>query len=81
MHTSPDLLALVALGEDAVDNDGRRHLDNCPVCQAELAELTRMADLGRRTTTDDVADAPSPTVWLAIRDELGFADAPADGSA
>jgi anti-sigma-K factor RskA len=76
MHTNPDLLALVALGEDAVDDTGRRHLDSCPVCQAELAEMTRAVDLGRRTTAHDVIHAPSPQVWLAIRDELGFAGAP-----
>jgi hypothetical protein len=77
MHTSPDVLALVALGEEAMDDTGRRHLDSCAACQAELAELTRAADLGRETTPDDVIHAPSPRVWLAIQDELGFTTAPA----
>jgi hypothetical protein len=76
MHTSPDVLALVALGEEAIDDTGRRHLDSCSVCQAELAELTRAADLGRGTTTEDVIHAPSPRVWLAIRDELGLVGSP-----
>src|SRR6478752_1526254 len=77
MHTSPDVLALVALGEDAIDDTGRRHLDSCPICQTELAELSRAADLGRAATADDVIHAPSPRVWLAIRDELGLTGAPA----
>jgi anti-sigma-K factor RskA len=72
MHTSPDVLALVALGEDAIDDGGRRHLDSCPICQSELAELTRAAQLGRGTTPNDVIHSPSPRVWLAIRDELGL---------
>jgi anti-sigma-K factor RskA len=83
MHTNPDVLALVALGEDAVDERERRHLDNCPVCQAELGELARAVEMGRTATVDDVIQAPSPRVWLAIRDELGLAGTPtaASGSA
>ena len=77
MHTNPDLLALVALGEDAIDDHERSHLDSCPVCRAELAELTQAVEVGRRTTAADTMHGPSPRVWLAIRDELGLAGPPA----
>ncbi len=72
MHTNPDLLALLALGEAAGDQDERAHLDSCTLCRSELAELTHTVDLGRRSGPDSGLLSPAPAVWTSIRTELGF---------
>jgi len=74
MHTSPDTLALRALGEDIGTPDERTHLEHCPLCTQELAELARVAAIGRTATASDAIDRPSPEVWDRIRAELGFAE-------
>lgn len=75
MHTSPDVLALLALGEDTATPGERAHLDDCLACRAELSELARAAQIGERTTTEDTMHQPHARVWAAVRRELGF-DAP-----
>jgi hypothetical protein len=69
MHTDPELLALLALGEQVGTEDERRHVQTCPVCAAELAELQQVAVLVREAAGITIAE-PSPRVWAAIRDEL-----------
>ena len=46
MHTNPDVLALLALGEQAGTAEERAHVDGCPVCLAEVAEFVRVAASG-----------------------------------
>jgi hypothetical protein len=50
MHTNPDLLALLALGEDVGAEEDLVHIAECPGCRAELAALTAAAGTARRTT-------------------------------
>jgi hypothetical protein len=81
MHPSPDVLALLALGEKAGTADERIHVDSCPVCLAEVAEFVRVAAVGRSATATDQLQAPPPEVWRAVRSELGLTgDAAALGS-
>jgi hypothetical protein len=73
-HVDPDILALLALGEqDAVDPSGRAHLASCPECSAAVDELRRTVAVGRSLTDDDLPSAPSPAVWQAVHAELGLA--------
>ncbi|GAA3624526.1 hypothetical protein [Microlunatus ginsengisoli] len=74
MHTNPEVLALLALGEHAADPADRAHLDACLRCRDELETLRRLinpdpVEGGDRATTPD---APSEAVWAAIQAELGF---------
>jgi uncharacterized protein YbaR (Trm112 family) len=70
MHTNPDLLALLALGEDVGTEEDLVHIAECPACRAELTALTAAAGTGRRTSERDVLVAPRPEVWQRISDEL-----------
>src|SRR5829696_4470743 len=72
MHPSPDVLALLALGEKAGTAEERIHVDSCPVCLAEVAEFVRVAAVGRSATAADQLQAPPPEVWRAVRSELGL---------
>ena len=72
MHPSPDVLALLALGEKAGTAEERIHVDSCPVCLAEVAEFVRVAAVGRSATGADQLQAPPPEVWRAVRSELGL---------
>src|SRR5215208_3631615 len=72
MHPSPDVLALLALGEKAGTAEERIHVDSCPVCLAEVAEFVRVAAVGRSATATDQLQAPPPGVWRAVRSELGL---------
>lgn len=69
MHTDPELLALLALGEHVGTEEERRHVQTCPVCSAEVAELHQVAVLAHEAVALTMAD-PSPRVWVAIRDEI-----------
>src|SRR5215218_2059691 len=72
MHPSPDVLALLALGEKAGTAEERIHVDSCPVCLAEVAEFVRVAAVGRSATGADQLQAPPPEVWRAVQSELGL---------
>jgi len=72
MHPSPDVLALLALGEKAGTADERIHVDSCTVCLAEVAEFVRVAAVGRSATAADQLQAPPPEVWRAVQSELGL---------
>jgi hypothetical protein len=70
MHTNPDLLALLALGEDVGTEEDLVHIAECPACRAELTALTAAAGTARRTSERDVLVAPRPEVWQRISHEL-----------
>ena len=72
MHTDPELLGLLALGEQAGTEDDLAHLQSCAECAAELAELRRVVDLGRSVSAEPALVAPSPQVWARIRHELAL---------
>lgn len=72
MHTSPDVLALMALGEQAGTPAEQDHAAVCPNCSKEVAELARIADVSRSATDSDALLSPSPEVWKRISAELGL---------
>lgn len=72
MHTSPDILALMALGEDAGTDAETNHATTCPMCSQEVSELARIADVGRSASSSDTLVTPSPQVWERISAELGL---------
>ncbi|SEQ71643.1 hypothetical protein [Microlunatus flavus] len=69
MHTDPELLALLALGEEVGSEADREHVRSCPVCAAELAELQHVVTLARGAADLAMSD-PDPRVWEAIRTEI-----------
>jgi hypothetical protein len=66
MHTDPELLTLLALGEAVSSDDERDHVPTCPVCVGELAELRRVVGLARSAADLTLAE-PGPSVWATIR--------------
>ncbi len=77
MHTDPEVLALLALGEDDAASDAERmHVAECVACQQEVAELAHLAGVGRSAGGTSALVAPSPEVWSRITAELGFAARP-----
>ena len=73
MHTNPDLLALLALGEDVAAEEDSVHISGCPDCRAELAAFSAAAGNARRAGESTLV-APRPEVWQQISRELGFRD-------
>lgn len=71
-HLDPDILPLVALGEQKLTPADRSHLDECPQCTAEVDALRRTAAIGRSTIVIDTLESPPPRVWDSIVDELGL---------
>ena len=81
MHPSPDVLALLALGEEAGTPEERAHIESCPECRAEIADLSRAVAAGREGRAEDGGlVTPPDRVWHAIRADLGLADQPDDSS-
>ncbi len=72
MHTDPELLGLLALGEHVGTDDDRTHAETCPECARELDELHRLATLGRSVGPETMMATPSQDVWARIRAELAF---------
>lgn len=77
MHPSPDVLALLALDEEAGTSEERAHIESCAECQAEIAGLTRAVAAGRsgRAGSSELVSPPD-RVWQAVRAELGFTGEP-----
>ena len=72
MHTDPELLSLLALGEHVGTDDDRFHVQTCPTCADEVTELHRLVSLARSVGTDTELTLPSPRVWDKIREELAL---------
>lgn len=69
-HLDPEQLALLALGEHVASDADRAHLDRCPECVSEIAELTHAATVGRATVDDAELELPRTAVWDRIHAEL-----------
>lgn len=79
MHTDPELLSLLALGEEVGTEEDRLHAQTCPTCAGELSDLRRLVILGRGVGTDtDLPEltVPHPRVWARIREELTLRQEP-----
>lgn len=72
MHTDPELLGLLALGEHVGTEDDRLHAQTCPECAGELIDLQRVVTLGRDVGAEPPLAVPSQDVWARTREELGF---------
>lgn len=76
LHIDDEDLALLALGEDVLDEAAHAHLAACPACAASVRELAGVADVARSGGAHRDLVAPEPRVWEAVRDELGLAAPP-----
>jgi anti-sigma-K factor RskA len=74
-HVSDDVLAAIALGDPDVSPADREHVESCPMCSEEVAELTSVHGLLREEVGMRGAHRvdPGPQVWervlAATRDE------------
>jgi anti-sigma-K factor RskA len=74
-HVNDDVLAAIALDDPDVDPADRAHVDACPVCSEEVAELVQVRSLLREEVGMHGAHRvePGPQVWervlAATRDE------------
>ncbi len=75
-HIDPDLLALLALGEDAAAED-RAHLASCPECATELRQLTKVVSVTRSGPDLRALDTPPPGLWSRVAAAAGVDAAPA----
>ena len=78
MHTNPEVLALLALGEDSATPAERDHVASCEICSREVAELAHLAGVGRAVQGAAPLESPRAEVWERIRAEIGFGSV--DGS-
>jgi hypothetical protein len=69
-HIDPDVLALLALGEDAGTESDRGHLAACADCRSELENLAHAAAVGRSTLDAGELLQPDERVWASIQTEL-----------
>ena len=67
-HSDPEILALLALGEEAGDAADHEHLAECEACRRELDNLRTAATVGRSTLDAGELLTPAPRVWAAIRE-------------
>lgn len=81
MHTTPEVLTLLALGEPVATAEEHAHLTHCRVCSAELEELSRVVDTARHSDPDDVLATPRPAVWENIQREIQAGPPPVGASA
>ncbi|SDG20587.1 anti-sigma factor [Microbacterium sp. 77mftsu3.1] len=79
-HLDPEVAALLAMGEQASDED-RRHLDACADCAAEVASFARAVLAGRATGEGEALLTPPDRVWESIRSELSLPDDTAEPAA
>lgn len=71
-HVDPEVLALVALGEPATDDETRAHLATCAECSQEVASLVATVGTARSVTPGDALVMPPPQVWEGIRGALSL---------
>ncbi len=76
-HIDDETLALLALGEDLLDDDARAHLSSCPECADAVARLARVVDAVDGADPADELVAPDAAVWSRIQAELGLTSAAA----
>lgn len=70
MHIDPDLLALLALGEEVATPADQEHLAGCPLCRDDVQNLRHAAVVGRSALGAGELLEPAPRVWSRIVDEL-----------
>ena len=68
-HPAPDLLALLALGEDA-DQSLLDHVSSCRPCTDEVHALQQVVAVGQSLGPQDRIRAPHPRVWQRIATDV-----------
>lgn len=68
-HPTPDVLALLSLGEDA-DQPALDHLASCHLCTDEVHALQQVVAVGRSLGPEDRLVAPHPRVWARIATDV-----------
>ncbi len=71
-HIDDETLALLALGEDVLDDDARAHLSSCAECADAIARLARVVDAFDGADAADDLVAPDAAVWSRVQAELGL---------
>lgn len=73
MHTDPEVLTLLSLGDETGSSAADlAHIEQCPVCAAELRRFREVVAVARTVTDGYTLETPRPQVWDAIRAELGL---------
>lgn len=81
-HADPEVIALIALGEEAGTGEERAHLAGCAHCQDELRALAATVSVARQADARATLVAPPAGLWariaadadLAGEDDLASAD-------
>ncbi|MGL4339076.1 MAG: anti-sigma factor [Rhodoglobus sp.] len=73
-HTDPEILALLALGEQVGSSEDHGHLRSCGECQAERDNLARAAAVGRSTVDAGELIDPPERVWSRISAEVELSE-------
>jgi Anti-sigma-K factor rskA len=76
-HIDDESLALFAMGDAVPDPEQREHMLTCSRCEAEVASLTRLVNIGRSSRGVEIVQPP-PSVWNRIHAELDLPDDLAD---
>ncbi|WP_010205165.1 anti-sigma factor [Salinibacterium sp. PAMC 21357] len=71
-HVDPELLALLALGEQVALPEDGQHISECEQCRREIEILARAAMVGRSTFDAGELLEPPSCVWDRISDELSL---------
>lgn len=59
MHTNPEVLALVALGErDAASAEELDHISHCATCGREVSDLGHLSQVGRTISDHFTLETP-----------------------
>lgn len=70
-HLDPDVLAMIAIGEESATAAETGHLDSCPECRRHLTEMSAAVELARHVTWARL-DQPNPRVWQQVAAEIGL---------
>lgn len=71
-HVDPEILALIALGEQADTPEARAHLGQCTHCADELRALASVVLLSRQAEDAGRLVSPPPALWDRIVAHPGF---------
>lgn len=77
-HLDPEVLALLALGEQVGGEEDRAHLAECADCAADLSAMRHTVTVARSTVDEPELEQPAPRVWSAIAADLGLGPDVAD---
>ena len=77
-HIDPDLLALLALGENA-DDEASAHLATCPDCREGVRQFAEVVTAARSGPDIVRLEAPPPGLWARVAAAAGVDAVPVPG--